>query len=79
MSNSTHSRYDQRGVSATKSEVHEAIKNTDKGLFPKAFCKIVPDYLTNDPEYCIIMHADGAGTKSALAYMYWKTTGDLSV
>ena len=79
MSNSTHSRYDQRGVSATKSEVHEAIKNTDKGLFPKAFCKIVPDYLTNDPEYCIIMHADGAGTKSALAYMYWKTTGDMSV
>jgi phosphoribosylformylglycinamidine cyclo-ligase len=79
MSNFTHSRYDQRGVSATKSEVHEAIKNTDKGLFPKAFCKIVPDYLTNDPEYCIIMHADGAGTKSALAYMYWKTTGDMSV
>ncbi len=79
MSNSTHSRYDQRGVSATKSEVHEAIKNTDKGLFPKAFCKIVPDYLTNDPKYCIIMHADGAGTKSALAYMYWKTTGDMSV
>lgn len=79
MSNSTHSRYDQRGVSATKSEVHEAIKNTDKGLFPKAFCKIVPDYLTNDPEYCIIMHADGAGTKSALAYMYWKTTGDMTV
>ena len=79
MSNSTHSRYDQRGVSATKSEVHEAIKNTDKGLFPKAFCKIVPDHLTNDPEYCIIMHADGAGTKSALAYMYWKTTGDMSV
>ena len=79
MSNSTHSRYDQRGVSATKSEVHEAIKNTDKGLFPKAFCKIVPDYLTNDHEYCIIMHADGAGTKSALAYMYWKTTGDMSV
>jgi len=79
MSNSTHSRYDQRGVSATKSEVHEAIKNTDKGLFPKAFCKIVPDHLTNDPKYCIIMHADGAGTKSALAYMYWKTTGDVSV
>ena len=79
MSNSTHSRYDQRGVSATKSEVHEAIKNTDKGLFPKAFCKIVPDYLTNDPEYCIIMHADGAGTKSALAYTYWKTTGDMTV
>ena len=79
MSNFTHSRYDQRGVSATKSEVHEALKNTDKGLFPKAFCKIVPDYLTNDPEYCIIMHADGAGTKSALAYMYWKTTGDMTV
>lgn len=79
MSKSTQSRYDQRGVSATKSEVHVAIKNVDKGLFPKAFCKIVPDYLTNDPEYCLIMHADGAGTKSALAYMYWKTTGDLSV
>ncbi len=79
MSNSSQSRYDQRGVSATKSEVHQAIKNTDKGLFPKAFCKIVPDYLTNDQEYCIIMHADGAGTKSSLAYMYWKTTGDMSV
>ncbi len=79
MSKTTQSRYDQRGVSATKSEVHEAIKNTDKGLFPKAFCKIVPDYLTNDPDYCIVMHADGAGTKSSLAYMYWKTTGDMSV
>ena len=72
-------RYSQRGVSATKDEVHKAIANVDKGLFPKAFCKIVPDYLTNDPKYCLVMHADGAGTKSALAYMYWKETGDLSV
>jgi phosphoribosylformylglycinamidine cyclo-ligase len=72
-------RYDQRGVSATKDDVHKAIKNIDKGLFPKAFCKIVPDYLTQDPNYCTVMHADGAGTKSALAYMYWKETGDLSV
>lgn len=68
-----------RGVSAQKEDVHNAIKNIDKGLFAKAFCKIVPDYLTNDPEYCLIMHADGAGTKSSLAYMYWKETGDLSV
>ncbi len=73
------SRYDQRGVSASKKEVHAAIKNIDKGLYPKAFCKIIPDILGNDPEYCNIMHADGAGTKSALAYMYWKETGDLSV
>jgi len=72
-------RYNLRGVSASKEDVHKAIKNIDKGLFPKAFCKIVPDYLTNDDDYCVIMHADGAGTKSALAYMYWKETGDLSV
>lgn len=72
-------RYNLRGVSAGKEEVHNAIKTVDKGLFPKAFCKIVPDYLTGDDEYCIVMHADGAGTKSALAYMYWKETGDLSV
>lgn len=72
-------RYDQRGVSATKDEVHAAIKNADKGLFPKAFCKIFPDYLTNDEQYCSIIHADGAGTKSVLAYLYWKETGDLSV
>lgn len=76
--NSTN-RYAQRGVSAQKEDVHNAIKNIDKGLFPKAFCKIVPDYLTNDDEYCLIMHADGAGTKSSLAYLYWKETGDLSV
>ncbi|HUH26216.1 MAG TPA: AIR synthase related protein [Flavobacterium sp.] len=72
-------RYAQRGVSAQKEDVHNAIKNIDKGLFPKAFCKIVPDYLTNDEDYCLIMHADGAGTKSSLAYLYWKETGDLSV
>lgn len=72
-------RYNLRGVSAGKEEVHNAIKNVDKGLFPKAFCKIVPDYLTGDPNYCIVMHADGAGTKSSLAYMYWKETGDVSV
>ncbi|WP_449560085.1 AIR synthase related protein [Mucilaginibacter daejeonensis] len=72
-------RYDQRGVSASKDDVHNAIKNIDKGLFPKAFCKIIPDILTNDPEWCNIMHADGAGTKSSLAYVYWKQTGDLSV
>lgn len=71
--------YELRGVSANKGDVHKAIKNVDKGLFPKAFCKIVPDYLTNDEEYCMIMHADGAGTKSSLAYLYWKETGDLSV
>lgn len=72
-------RYAKRGVSATKDDVHAAIKNVDKGLFPSAFCKIVPDLLTKDDEYCAIMHADGAGTKSSLAYMYWKETGDLSV
>jgi phosphoribosylformylglycinamidine cyclo-ligase len=79
MSNEVSKRYAQRGVSASKEDVHNAIKNIDKGLFPKAFCKIVPDYLTNDAEYCLIMHADGAGTKSSLAYMYWKETGDISV
>ncbi len=72
-------RYNLRGVSAQKEDVHNAIKNIDKGLFSKAFCKIIPDHLTNDEDYCIIMHADGAGTKSSLAYMYWKETGDLSV
>ena len=75
----TDQRYDRRGVSASKEDVHNAIKNIDKGLYPKAFCKIIPDYLGNDPEYCNIMHADGAGTKSALAYVYWKETGDLTV
>ncbi len=79
MSSDTSKRYALRGVSAAKEDVHNAIKNIDKGLFPKAFCKIVPDYLTNDEEYCLIMHADGAGTKSSLAYMYWKETGDISV
>ena len=79
MSQEVSKRYAQRGVSASKEDVHNAIKNINKGLFPKAFCKIVPDYLTNDDEYCLIMHADGAGTKSSLAYMYWKETGDLSV
>ena len=72
-------RYSERGVSAAKDDVHRAIASMDKGLFPKAFCKIVPDYLTNDPETCLVMHADGAGTKSSLAYVYWKETGDLSV
>lgn len=72
-------RYNLRGVSAGKEDVHNAIKNINKGIFPKAFCKIIPDYLTGDPDYCIVMHADGAGTKSSLAYMYWKKTGDLSV
>ena len=72
-------RYNLRGVSASKEDVHNAIKNIAKGLFPKAFCKIIPDFLANDPEYCNIMHADGAGTKSALAYVYWRETGDLSV
>jgi phosphoribosylformylglycinamidine cyclo-ligase len=72
-------RYQQRGVSASKEDVHEAIKNVDKGLFPKAFCKIVPDTLTGSDKHCIVMHADGAGTKSSLAYMYWKQTGDLSI
>ena len=79
MNSNTTNRYAQRGVSAAKEDVHNAIKNIDKGLFSKAFCKIVPDYLTNDDKYCLIMHADGAGTKSSLAYMYWKETGDISV
>lgn len=79
MSSETSKRYAQRGVSASKEDVHNAIKNIDKGLFPKAFCKIVPDYLTGSEEHCLIMHADGAGTKSSLAYMYWKETGDISV
>lgn len=73
------SRYAQRGASSGKEDVHKAIKNIDKGLFDRAFCKVVPDYFTNSADHCLIMHADGAGTKSALAYMYWKTTGDLSV
>lgn len=72
-------RYNLRGVSASKEDVHNAIKNIDKGIFPKAFCKIIPDILGGDPQYCNIMHADGAGTKSSLAYMYWRETGDLSV
>ena len=75
----SNNRYMQRGVSAAKEDVHAAIKNIDKGLYPQAFCKIIPDILGGDPEYCNIMHADGAGTKSSLAYMYWKETGDLSV
>jgi phosphoribosylformylglycinamidine cyclo-ligase len=79
MSSDNSQRYNLRGVSASKEDVHNAIKNIDKGLFPKAFCKIVPDYLTQDDAYCLIMHADGAGTKSSLAYMYWKETGDISV
>lgn len=72
-------KYNQRGVSASKEDVHNAIKNIDKGLFPNAFCKIIPDHLTGDENYCLVMHADGAGTKSALAYLYWKETGDISV
>jgi len=72
-------KYDQRGVSASKDDVHNAIAKIDKGLFPKAFCKIVPDFLTGDKDHCIVMHADGAGTKSSLAYLYWKETGDMSV
>lgn len=79
MDSNQQGRYSQRGVSAAKEDVHNAIKNIDKGLFPKAFCKIVPDHLTGDSDYCLVMHADGAGTKSSLAYMYWKQTGDLSV
>ena len=79
MDSNQQGRYSQRGVSAAKEDVHNAIKNIDKGLFPKAFCKIVPDHLTGDLDYCLVMHADGAGTKSSLAYMYWKQTGDLSV
>lgn len=77
--NTQDDRYSLRGVSAQKEDVHKAIKNVNKGLFPKAFCKIVPDHLTNDDNYCLVMHADGAGTKSSLAYMYWKETGDISV
>jgi len=72
-------RYNQRGVSASKEDVHQAISKLDKGLFPKAFCKVVPDHLGNDPDFCTVMHADGAGTKSSLAYIYWKETGDVSV
>ena len=77
--NSGASRYEKRGVSSQKEDVHKAIKSLDKGLFPGAFCKIVPDFLSGDPEWCNVMHADGAGTKSSLAYAYWKETGDLSV
>ncbi len=79
MSQEISKRYAKRGVSASKEDVHKAIKNVDKGLFPNAFCKIVPDHLTGDDDYCLVMHADGAGTKSSLAYIYWKETGDLSV
>lgn len=79
MSSQISKRYSQRGVSASKEDVHAAIKNVDKGLFPKAFCKIIPDHLTGSEDHCVIMHADGAGTKSSLAYMYWKETGDISV
>ncbi|MBK86261.1 MAG: phosphoribosylformylglycinamidine cyclo-ligase [Flavobacteriaceae bacterium] len=79
MSQEASQRYVKRGVSSSKIEVHNAIKNINKGLFPSAFCKIVPDYLSGDPDYCLIMHADGAGTKSSLAYAYWRETGDLSV
>ncbi|GMN10759.1 AIR synthase-related protein [Croceitalea sp. MTPC9] len=79
MSSDTSKRYAQRGVSASKEDVHNAIKNIDKGLFPKAFCKIVEDHLTGSDDHCLVMHADGAGTKSSLAYMYWKETGDISV
>lgn len=79
MASNASERYNRRGVSATKDEVHQAISRVDKGLFPKAFCKVIPDHLTGDTEYALVMHADGAGTKSSLAYMYWKKTGDLSV
>ncbi|HEX8575046.1 MAG TPA: AIR synthase related protein [Flavobacterium sp.] len=79
MSSDAGKRYALRGVSASKEDVHNAIKDINKGLFPKAFCKIIPDYLTNDDAYCLVMHADGAGTKSSLAYVYWKETGDISV
>jgi len=78
-SKNLHERYSRRGVSASKEDVHNAIKKIDRGLFPNAFCKVVPDYLTNDENYCLVMHADGAGTKSSLAYMYWKETGDITV
>ncbi|HQK36510.1 MAG TPA: AIR synthase related protein, partial [Bacteroidales bacterium] len=73
------SRYKRRGVSAAKEDVHKAVSSLEKGIFPGAFCKILPDFLTGDPEYCLVMHADGAGTKSSLAYVYWKETGDMSV
>ena len=73
------SKYNLRGVSASKEDVHKAIANLDKGLFPKAFCKVVPDFLSGSNEHCVIMHADGAGTKSSLAYAYWKETGNISV
>ena len=79
MATPSNERYTLRGVSAAKEDVHNAIKNIDKGLYPRAFCKIIPDILGGDPEWCNIMHADGAGTKSSLAYAYWKETGDLSV
>lgn len=79
MASNASERYGRRGVSATKDEVHKAISSVDKGLFPRAFCKVVPDFLGGDPQYALVMHADGAGTKSSLAYMYWKKTGDLSV
>ena len=72
-------RYNQRGVSANKDDVHQAIKKIDKRIFPKAFCKIIPDYISNNDDYCLVMHADGAGTKSSLAYTYWRETGALSV
>ncbi|HKK42862.1 MAG TPA: AIR synthase related protein, partial [Bacteroidales bacterium] len=75
----TESKYTKRGVSSSKEDVHAAIKNIDKGLFPRAFCKIVPDVLGGDDNYCNVMHSDGAGTKSSLAYIYWKETGDMSV
>lgn len=78
-SNNLNERYSRRGVSASKEDVHNAIREIDRGLFPNAFCKVVPDYLTNDEKHCLVMHADGAGTKSSLAYMYWKETGDISV
>ena len=76
---SSSSRYMARGVSSSKEDVHKALKGMDKGLFPNAFCKVIPDLLSDDPEYCLVMHADGAGTKSSLAYLYWRETGDLSV
>lgn len=79
MAQKNNNRYDQRGVSADKKDVHAAIQNIDQGLFPQAFCKIIPDHLTDSDDHCVVMHADGAGTKSSLAYLYWKETGDLSV
>ena len=79
LNDKTNSRYQLRGVSSDKEDVHAAIKNVNKGLFPSAFCKVVPDFLGNDDDYCVVMHADGAGTKSSLAYIYWRETGDLTV